>query len=374
MFDGSNPRIWIKKCMKYFTLCKILDNQKVDLASLYLIGKAESWYNSYIVVRRQVDWEDFVVDLCSRFKEDIGSNVVEEFNKLSQSGTIDEYLDTFENLKGLMPQRNPLLPEEYFLDSFMGGLKPNLKHFVRAFKPATLVDVVEYARLQNATIQATSSTTKYQPKPISNYKPLSLPSTTKPLLPTPSLSTQTQTSHNTRPYRPTRYLTPAERADKQAKGLCYFCDAPYDKGHKCQIQQTQLFAIEIPGLDDEEYGEDGVEETLEMFQKEPYISISALFGNYGYNTMRVTSYVGKKPLHILIDSGSTHNFLDVSLAMKLGCHIVATPVKSVSVADGNTLSCQFTWKGFQWRLENTMFVTDTLHIPLGGCDMVLGVQ
>ena len=238
VFEGSNPRVWIKKCMKYFNLCKILDHQKVDLASLYLIGKAESWYNSYIAVRRQVDWEDFVVDLCSRFKEDIGSNVVEEFNKLSQSGTIDEYLDAFENLKGLMLLRNPLLPEEYFLDSFVGGLRPNLKHFVRAFKLATLIDVVEYARLQNAPIQATSSTTKYQPKPISTYKPLSLPSTTKPLLPTPSLSTQTQSSHNTRPYRPTRYLTPAERADKQAKGHCYFCDAPYDKGQKCQIQQT----------------------------------------------------------------------------------------------------------------------------------------
>ena len=33
-----------------------------------------------------------------------------------------------------------------------------------------------------------------------------------------------------------------------------------------------------------------------------------------YQTMRVTVTVNKKPLHILIDSGSTHNFLDVRVA------------------------------------------------------------
>ena len=57
IFGGSNPRIWIKTCMKYFSLCKILDNQKVDLVNVYLVGKAESWFNSYIAVRRNVEWE-----------------------------------------------------------------------------------------------------------------------------------------------------------------------------------------------------------------------------------------------------------------------------------------------------------------------------
>ncbi|XP_048503129.1 uncharacterized protein LOC125498867 [Beta vulgaris subsp. vulgaris] len=349
VFGGANPRIWIKKCMKYFSLCKILDNQKVDLASLYLVGKAESWFNSYIAVRRSVEWEDLVVDLCARFKEEIGGNVVEEFNKLNQTGTIDDYLDAFENLKGLMLQRNPLLPEQYFLDSFIGGLKPNLKPFVKAFKPTSLNAAVEYARLQHESIQ----TTRFQPK--SNFqpqKPLNLPNPTynkSALLPTPSVPNPHNHS-STRNYRPTRYLTPAERAEKQAKGLC-------------EEEEEELMDLS-----------NTVEDELEMFQKDPNISVSALFGNTAYNTMRVTGYIGKKPLHILIDSGSTHNFLDVSLAMKLGCKIDSMPSQSVSVADGNTLSCKSMCKGFQWRLQNTTFQTDALLIPLGGCDMVLGVQ
>ena len=31
-FDGNNPRGWIKKCTRYFTLCKIPDDQRVDVA------------------------------------------------------------------------------------------------------------------------------------------------------------------------------------------------------------------------------------------------------------------------------------------------------------------------------------------------------
>ena len=41
-FDGTNPQNWVKKCSRYFSLCKIPDSQRVDLAVIYLIGKAET--------------------------------------------------------------------------------------------------------------------------------------------------------------------------------------------------------------------------------------------------------------------------------------------------------------------------------------------
>ena len=73
------------------------------------------------------------MDLCARFGEELGMNVVEEFNKLEQKGAIDDYLDAFENLRSLMVQRNPQLPDSFFLDSFIGGLKPTIKPFVKDF-------------------------------------------------------------------------------------------------------------------------------------------------------------------------------------------------------------------------------------------------
>jgi len=44
----------------------------------------------------------FCGDVCARFRDELGNQVVEEFNKLNQTGSIDEYLERFEELKSLM--------------------------------------------------------------------------------------------------------------------------------------------------------------------------------------------------------------------------------------------------------------------------------
>jgi len=62
-FDGTNPRSWLKKCSKYFSLCRTPIDQRVELASLYMVGKAELWYNGYAMNRSHVIWEEFVVDV-----------------------------------------------------------------------------------------------------------------------------------------------------------------------------------------------------------------------------------------------------------------------------------------------------------------------
>ena len=94
----------------------------------------------------------------------------------------------------------------------------------------------------------------------------------------------------------------------------------------------------------------------------------------GFQTIRVTGYVEKKVIQILIDSGSTHNFMDVRLAQRMGCKMETIHLQSVSVADGSELRCDYICKNFKWRFQGANFCTDVLLIPLGSCDMVLGVQ
>ena len=49
----------------------------------------------------------------------------------------------------------------------------------------------------------------------------------------------------------------------------------------------------------------------------PQLSINAMSGCPDFNTMRVNRHIGKKTIHILLDSGSTHNVLDEQLARRL---------------------------------------------------------
>ncbi|KAG8382218.1 hypothetical protein BUALT_Bualt05G0053800 [Buddleja alternifolia] len=105
-----------------------------------------------------------------------------------------------------------------------------------------------------------------------------------------------------------------------------------------------------------------------------HVSMHALSGVHDYRTMRVTGNVNGKPVHILIDTDSTHNFIDIKPAKRLRCKIVETTPFHVSVADGNKIFGLAVCKGFSWKLQGTVFTTDMLLLPLGGYDVVLGVQ
>ncbi|XP_074283542.1 uncharacterized protein LOC141608089 [Silene latifolia] len=377
-------QLWIQKCEKYFNLCKVPDDQKVDLAAIHMIGKAESWFNAYIAARNSVSWSTFIVDVCARFKDKLGANVVEQFNRLHQTGSLEDYLDSFEHLKSLMVQRNPLLPDSYFLDSFIGGLRPTVKPFVRAFKLETLAEAVEFARLQEESVESTKNYTKNSSVYPTKNNPSFSSIKQQPILATLQYKSNYISQNNSKANLPRKNLTMAERAEKIAKGLCYLCDQPYDRNHQCKFKQSQLFTIFVPGED--EWGSEGdfgdaclddshsFDNEFEVNNVDPCISVNALAGNQAFQTMRVIGYVGKKPLHILVDSGSTHNFLDLSLAKKMGLDLEKITPQAVTVADGNHLACQYVCKGFSWRLQNTEFKYDALLIPLVGCDMVLGVQ
>ncbi|GJY83096.1 putative mitochondrial protein [Tanacetum coccineum] len=80
------------------------------------------------------------------------------------------------------------------------------------------------------------------------------------------------------------------------------------------------------------------EGTGEIIEFTLLISLHALNGVESFQTMRVTRHVGKQTLHILIDTGSTHNFLDVDKAKKLGCHLSSTCPLNVDIPGGAQLT------------------------------------
>ena len=101
--------------------------------------------------------------------------------------------------------------------------------------------------------------------------------------------------------------------------------------------------VEEGSLEDDEVSPTANSQTLgfEMIETEPCISLQALNEIQGFQTMRVTGYVGKKAIQILIDSGSTHNFVDQSLAHRLGCKLDPIHSQPIVVADGSKLKYRY---------------------------------
>lgn len=96
----------------------------------------------------------------------------------------------------------------------------------------------------------------------------------------------------------------------------------------------------IPGIHDQSGEGIDVEEEVvqeEIEDIESCISLNALCGSQGYRTMRVLGYYKNTPIHILIDSGSTQNFLDTDAAKRLGVELEYMPQQAITITDGNQL-------------------------------------
>ena len=107
MSSSGNPREWLRKCEKYFLNYQIPENQRIDVIEIFLEGKADNWFQGVKLERPRMSWSEFCELLCERFAGKWSRDVVEEFNKLQQKGTVEEYEEKFEELKTLMLIRNP---------------------------------------------------------------------------------------------------------------------------------------------------------------------------------------------------------------------------------------------------------------------------
>ncbi|GKA11996.1 reverse transcriptase [Tanacetum coccineum] len=90
--------------------------------------------------------------------------------------------------------------------------------------------------------------------------------------------------------------------------------------------------------------------------------------------MRVTEKISNHELHILVDGGSTHNFLDLEVSRELGCQLKNTCPLAVTIGGGRQLISNSECKGFEWQLQGETLAADMMILPLGGCELVLGIQ
>ncbi|GJU07857.1 glycoside hydrolase, catalytic domain-containing protein [Tanacetum coccineum] len=63
-----------------------------------------------------------------------------------------------------------------------------------------------------------------------------------------------------------------------------------------------------------------------------------------------------------------------TVAKKLGCYIKSTCPFSVTMGDGYNIVTTSECKQFHWHLQGVDFCSGVMFLPLGGCEMVLGIK
>ncbi|XP_075088158.1 uncharacterized protein LOC142170209 [Nicotiana tabacum] len=88
--------------------------------------------------------------------------------------------------------------------------------------------------------------------------------------------------------------------------------------------------------------------------------------------IEVSGIIKNRNLSVLVDSGSTHSFIDEQIVKETEYHpLYSTPIR-VPIADDSYMYCSSTCPKFTWNMTGKTFKEDLRIIKLGACDIVLG--
>ena len=209
------------------------------------------------------------------------------------------------------------LSETHKLSCFLSGLKDEIRLPVRMLVPKTLNEAFGFAKIQEEYL---SHSRKGIRNTIENGKVSVLG----------SLKLETRMESRTKFLL--QRLTGAQMEERRKQGLCYNCDEKWQVGHKCKGAKLFLLEgvneiepktsrIQLVEITEEEVLMDNKNVSSRNEVNPAEITLYALVGNPTANTMRIKGRIQNHDVVSLIDSGSTHNFLDAAVLLVLHLHL-----------------------------------------------------
>ncbi|XP_026399607.1 uncharacterized protein LOC113295489 [Papaver somniferum] len=354
VFDGDDPDGWIFQEDQYFLWHSIANNLKVNLAAAHLKGEANDWFRWKRTQQQILTWVTFCTLLRERFQKTFVDPKI-AICTIKQKGSVKDFLPEFEHLLNFVD-----FEERHLINLFILALKPEVGNMVKLFEPTTLSSAFKKALNQDEVLLSTRHAWRSRQHTVS----------TPPQFRKPS------------PPMGNKLLTVEEQRERQAKGLCFNCDEQYTRGHVCVQPRLLVLEVDSSGVDDREVlsTEDNTEDDFttadtSQDQVQPTISLHSLLGSSFPKTMRLDGYTKSQPLRVLIDSGSTHNFLLPRWAKHCGYSIHSdVTALQVTVGNGTQIPTKGCCLNVPITLQNHSFTTDFHILDIGGYDVVLGVQ
>ena len=140
-FDGTDATNWVSRVQYYFDHLMLPEAQRLHYAVMLFDPPASEWVFNYCANTDFVTWQDFLVDVRHRFDRQSFKNYFGLIAKLTQTGTVLEYHDTFE--KYLNRVRG--IPESELFTLFVAGPKHDMQERLRLHRPESLAEAMALA-------------------------------------------------------------------------------------------------------------------------------------------------------------------------------------------------------------------------------------
>lgn len=159
------------------------------------------------------------------------------------------------------------------------------------------------------------------------------------------------------------------KAYRKARGLCFTCGERWGRDHKCATA-VQLHVVQEL-LDVLEAGEPVIEQEEVSLMA---ISKQAAAGTESSRTIRLRGWVQGAEVLMLVDSGSSHSFIDKQLGLSLLGVKQMKGTTRVMIADGGVLSCSMEIPDCDWYAQGHSYKTTFKLLSLGNYDVILGMD
>lgn len=113
------------------------------------------------------------------------------------------------------------------------------------------------------------------------------------------------------------------------------------------------------------------ESALENSQILPLHTIS---NNVVGEMMRMKGYINGLEIKVFIDCGAASNFLNPTVAVRLGLEILPPPHHQFTAASGHSLTPSGLVTNITVEMQGYKYTNSFLLLPVAGCDLVLGAQ
>lgn len=392
-FAGDRPKSWKRQCESYFRVFSIAPETWVDTATMHFTGSALLWLENFSIEVEKLSWTELCTLVCDQFGRDEFQKLLRHLFHLKQSGTVVEYVQEFNEVMHALRAHSRAWDPELFPSRFVDGLKDEIRVVVLVHQPKDLAAAVSLALLQE---EAWEIWKKREPRRADSlaftkttYR--AMPSwagagdRTGPTMPSPAGGVTVprspamvedkrgQEAARESPAARGEDRTSALKSFRRSRGLCFICGEKWVPGHKCATT-VQLHVVQEM-LD--AMGFDCVDEVSEQQQNSGEllaISQAAVAGTESSNTFRLLGQLQKQRVLMLIDSGSSHCFVNESIAATLkGTENKIQPLQ-VKIADGGLMTCDRELIGCEWWCQGTTFRSNLKVLPLGGYDVIIGMD
>lgn len=369
-FDGTKPLGWIFKINQFFEYHGTPENERLTIASFYMEGKALAWFQWMTGNGQFTLWPVFLQALQTRFAPSQYEDPTRALFKLTQKGSEAQYLLDFEDLAN----RIVGLPPAFLLSCFVSGLTSEIRREVQAHQPLMLVQAASLACLQEEKLLDV-----HHPP----WSRVLLVTIVPPYTPSPSPRTVTLPPPLPPPGRPAppplKCLSLKEIASRREGDLYFNYDEKFHRGHHCASRVFLLIAEEDENpdphivLNDPPPDPPGQVDSLDLCPTQ--ISFHSLAGQLAPKTLRMLGSLFGHQVMVLVDSGSTHNFIQQELVthLNLPCRMTSVPLW-VMVGNGQHLQCTSLCEEIVIDVQSSKFTVDLHILPIFDANVVLGIQ